>query len=227
VDSNYSINCFGGLVFIQARYTKKNNEEILKQQREIGEDNIKADVVSKSRIEWIQKVREESANFISDCYKYVDYAITSDLAFRQLSPEELIRIPNNSAANANFVARAAVRVELIENPPTTSITESGEIPKEREIIRNQIYKTGNLLILYFGPDESKSNMKIVKQINDIFDLVKSDVVPGNLEETVKKFRNEIRIYLKAEWKRANGTIADEKVNEYLDELRKVIETEGH
>ena len=156
----------------------------------------------------------------------MDYAITTGLVFSELSAEELSRIPNNSVPNDNFVGHAAIGVERIENPPTTS-TESGEIPKEREIIRNQIYKTGNLLILYFGPDESKTNMKIVKQINDIFDLVKSDVVLGNLEEAIKEFRNEIRIYLKAEWKRANGTIGDEKVNEYLDELRRGIETEGH
>ena len=44
------------LVYLQARHTKKNNEEILKQQREIGEANIKADVVSKSRIIGFKKL---------------------------------------------------------------------------------------------------------------------------------------------------------------------------
>lgn len=64
------------LAYRQARDTKKNNEDILtqqkknndailKQQKELGEATIKAEVISKSRIDWIQEVRKAVANLIA------------------------------------------------------------------------------------------------------------------------------------------------------------------
>ena len=222
------------LIFMQAQDTKENNEnvlrqqktnneDILKQQKELGDAKIKADIVSKSRIEWNQKVREESANFISDCFKYLDYAITKGLSVRQLSPEELSKIQHNATKKVG--AHGAVEVTTTEIPPTTKINGDDEIPKDREKIRNQIYKSGNLLILYFSPDESKKNINIVKKMNHILYVVSDDKVHEDLQKLVIEFRDEIRIYLKIEWMRAIGTIEDNEASECLEKFRILLNDE--
>lgn len=45
--------------------TKQANERVLTQQKEIASDNIQADVVSKARIDWIQKEREYLSDYMS------------------------------------------------------------------------------------------------------------------------------------------------------------------
>ncbi|KAF5048218.1 hypothetical protein DSECCO2_452420 [anaerobic digester metagenome] len=45
--------------------TKKHNADSLKQQREIAANNIQADVVSKARIDWIQKERDYLSDYMS------------------------------------------------------------------------------------------------------------------------------------------------------------------
>lgn len=158
-----------------------NNNRTLKNQKLLNEQNIKSNIVSKSRIEWIQEVRKKSVDFISACY------------------------------NLDFYKRT--RISHI--PPTDS-----DKLEYTNIIRD-IEKNGTLLILYFGPDSNNKNNEIIvylveyimeRTVNKSGYYGKFDI--SDFIEILKDF---LRIYFKAEWKRANGELEDSKaVQSYLE-----------
>ncbi|MBJ7985825.1 LYR motif-containing protein [Bacillus cereus] len=94
--------------------------------------------------------------------------------------------------------------------------------KEFSRLKTEIEKNGAMLILYFGPDSNKNNELIVYLVNSLInpltnkygDYMHSTIVLVDKVEVLKKF---LRIYLKAEWKRANGEIMDSEVQTYLEQ----------
>lgn len=46
-----------------------NNKKVLKQQKELNDENYQGNVVNKARIEWIQEVRKKSTDYIEVCYE--------------------------------------------------------------------------------------------------------------------------------------------------------------
>ncbi|MEY2353285.1 hypothetical protein [Lysinibacillus capsici] len=154
--------------------------------------NFKANVVAKSRIEWIQEVRKKSADFIAACY-------------------DLFEI-------------LEVYEEQKDKDPETI--------KEIARLKNEVQKNGTLLTLYFGPDSSENNKLIVLIIDELITIL--------TEKNIRHFRKVLpidknhlnilqdflRIYFKAEWKRANGELKDSKIQEYLDKndsYKKILE----
>ncbi|MBX8942563.1 hypothetical protein [Lysinibacillus sp. K60] len=142
--------------------------------------NFKANIVAKSRIEWIQEVREKSAEFITSCYD-----LTRLLDLKYFSQED------------------------------------ADINKEIIRLRNEVQKNGTLLMLYFGPDSSENNEMITVIIQDLIALYRNESVwttrddlflEINLLNVLKDF---LRIYFKAEWKRAIGELEDSQVQDYL------------
>lgn len=91
-------------------------------------------------------------------------------------------------------------------------------------LKNIIEKNATLLILYFGPDsgENKNNDFIVYLITTLSEKITnkdnwySTEHILNLEKEVDVLKDFLRIYFKAEWKRANRELSDEKVQEYLE-----------
>lgn len=164
----------------------------LKQQRDLHNENFKANIVSKSRIEWIQEVRKKSAEFIASCY---------DLFELMESLEDLKNL-------------------------------SEERKKEVFELRNEVQKNGTLLILYFGPDSSKNNDLIALIVRDLSDLLTNKNLWDAREDlytdriVIDVLKDFLRIYFKAEWKRANGEIEDSEVQSYLekDELYRRIKS---
>lgn len=91
-------------------------------------------------------------------------------------------------------------------------------------LKSIIEKSSTLLILYFGPDsgENKNNDFIVYLITTLSEKITnkenwySTEHILNLEKEVYVLKDFLRIYFKAEWKRANRGLSDEEVQEYLE-----------
>ncbi|WP_144594445.1 hypothetical protein [Priestia flexa] len=169
-----------------------NNKKTLETQREMNKSNFKGNVVSKSRIEWIQEVRMQSVAFFSSFYSLIKYVKVLDI-------DNYFGEPDHSK-----------RIEKIEKNQ-----------KLEDLIKD-LKEKGILLILYFGPDSSGNNEFLNYMVSLILDradgLGKS--YDANYifaqEDTVRSLRDFLRIYLKAEWKRANGEISDAEVQSYLE-----------
>lgn len=155
-----------------------------------NKSNFKSNVVSKSRIEWIQEVRKQSVAFISSFYKLTNYIKRFDYDY--------FREPDHK-----------IRIDRIE--------------KDQELtsLINELKEKGTLLILYFGPDKSGNNVFIDYMVNHILEIAdelgKSYDIDFLLkqEDNIISLRDFLRVYFKAEWKRANGQIKDSKVQAYL------------
>ncbi|SCM88424.1 hypothetical protein [Bacillus mycoides] len=171
-----------------------NNKKTLAKQKEMNEINFKGNVVSKSRIEWIQEVRKLSVDFISSFYNLTNYVneLELDGFFNETTQEKRI----------------------------------GKIKKNQELMKliNALKEKGTLLILYFGPDANKnSNNEFINymvrlimsradglgSLNDANDLLEQ-------EDNIRSLQDFLRIYFKAEWKRANGELNDSDIQSYLD-----------
>ncbi|MBQ6180601.1 MAG: hypothetical protein IJK31_02810 [Ruminococcus sp.] len=123
------------------RKEQGEREDILiKQQKEFEEKwnqkKIDADLKAHARIEWIQKVRNATAEFITACY-----------CILRLGEEY-----NQDKVNEVFP---------------------------------DIQKTGLLLILFFGPDQSGENEEITDIINDILISIEKIILEGYKEKICK------------------------------------------
>ncbi|MBJ8128917.1 hypothetical protein [Bacillus cereus group sp. N3] len=89
-------------------------------------------------------------------------------------------------------------------------------------LKHEVEKHGALLILYFGPDSNKNNDLIVCIVSTILEQTRNRDGWYNenelpiLADKVDVLRDFLRIYFKAEWKRANGEIKDSQVQGYLE-----------
>lgn len=104
-----------------------------------------------------------------------------------------------------------------------SNVNNNENKEELTELRSDIEKYGTLLILYFGPsvENNKNNDMIEYLITNL--IIKITNKEGyyddnilDLECQVDVLRDFLRIYLKAEWMRANRRISDEDVQKYLE-----------
>ena len=67
-----AIISFIGTVII-ACMSFSNNKRTLKQQKEIAEKNLHANIISEARIEWIQEVRKIMADFLQKATSFNHY----------------------------------------------------------------------------------------------------------------------------------------------------------
>ncbi|HDX9690729.1 TPA: hypothetical protein ROY16_000322 [Bacillus thuringiensis] len=101
---------------------------------------------------------------------------------------------------------------------------NAENEKAFNTLKNEIEKNGTLLVLYFGPnvEGNKNNDLIVYLISSLLEAITNKdgyYDPNSLPELTDKVEilgDFLRIYFKAEWKRANGEIQDSEVQEYLE-----------
>ncbi|MDC4241966.1 hypothetical protein NE398_17670 [Clostridium tertium] len=97
-------------------------------------------------------------------------------------------------------------------------------------LKSAIEKNATLLILYFGPDRGvdKNNDFIVYLITILSQkIINKDSYYDeehilDLENQVDVLRDFLRIYFKAEWKRANREISDKEVQKYLETHKSYI-----
>lgn len=142
--------------------------------------NFKGNIVAKSRIEWIQEVRKNSAEFIALCYD-----LSKLLDSQEFKEEDL------------------------------------ETKKEIARLMYEVEKSGTLLTLYFGPDSSENNdiiIVIIKELVTLFTHEQNWRSRNDLFLDINHLmalKDFLRIYFKAEWKRANGELKDSEVQKYL------------
>lgn len=150
---------------------------------------------------------------------------------------------NNQNFKGNIVS--AARIEWIQEVRKISVdfistcydlirnTQFNEDESKILELKSSIEKSATLLILYFGPDEdnNKNNDFIVYLINLLTIKLtnREDYYPKEhvlkLDEELEVLRDFLRIYFKAEWKRANRKISDAEIQDYLEKhevYRKII-----
>ncbi|SPT98786.1 Uncharacterised protein [Lysinibacillus capsici] len=123
--------------------------------------------------------------------------------------------------SADFIAACYDLFEFLELQSVDKIDSDSK--KEIARLKNEVQKNGTLLILYFGPDSSKNNDFVVMIIEDLVKILTSrnlwmfrKVIPINTNH-LDVLRDFLRLYFKAEWKRANGVLKNsKKVQAYLE-----------
>lgn len=150
--------------------------------------------MSKSRIEWIQEVRKQGVAFVSSFYNLINYVNELELDGFFDEPDHTKRIK--------------------------------KIKKNHDLMKliSTLKEKGTLLILYFGPDTSKNsnnefiNYMVTLIVERADGLGTSYDVKNVLEqqENILSLKDFLRIYLKAEWKRANGELKDSDIQSYLE-----------
>ncbi|MDM0609999.1 hypothetical protein QTH09_03000 [Clostridium perfringens] len=158
---------------------------------------------------------------------------------RELNDEalKLQRELNRDNFEGNIVAKA--RIEWIQEVRKKSVDfisachkllaymKNGNVAdfKVLEELKSNVESNATLLILFFGPDKGKNK-------NNDFIVYLIWLISGKLlnkdgyydrqqilkmEDFIDVLRDFLRIYFKAEWKRANKEILDEEVQKYLEE----------
>lgn len=148
-----------------------------------------------------------------------------------------------NSLKANVVSSARIKwIQEVREKSIDFITACYDVieyiklnePDENRILslKNRLKKSGTLLVLYFGPDTSKNknndfivyliHLLIIKLVDQAKYYEDKNLV--GMSEEVRVLEDFLRIYLKAEWKRANGDIKDDEVEEYIekDELYRKI-----
>ncbi|MFA2831261.1 hypothetical protein [Bacillus paranthracis] len=99
-----------------------------------------------------------------------------------------------------------------------------EQQKEVSRLKNEIRKNGVLLIMYFGPDSNKNNELIAAIVTSLVEaLTSGHILDENRflffqeRDKVDILKDFLRIYFKAEWKRANGEIKESDIQAYLEQ----------
>ncbi|HFU5918129.1 TPA: hypothetical protein ACH6KS_001212 [Enterococcus faecium] len=162
-------------------------------QRKIAKQQIDANLKAKARIDWITKVRDETADFVTNCLLYIEYSPTIEIG----KPKINSVIPTSDGA----IIDVGSDPDLHEPSKYENIIED----KEKENIRVQLNNSGNRLILYFGPDKKGENKEIVQVLEIIIKKVNEGTFYKNdtkSKEIITEFRNKIRTYLKKEWDKA-------------------------
>ncbi|PGT57933.1 hypothetical protein [Bacillus thuringiensis] len=81
------------------------SQDNLNLQKEMNTSNFKGNVVSKSRIEWIQEVRKKSVDFMSACYNLFDYIEFhgEGILHNDEKEKEFIRLKNEIEKNGTLL----------------------------------------------------------------------------------------------------------------------------
>lgn len=169
--------------------------------------SIKANLVSKSRIEWIQEVRRVSVEFLDVCHN-----VTSLISVIKSSESGSIEPPNGVIATARitFNEEKGQYAEVYNEDRKYLIEE-----------KSKVKKFGSLLTLYLGPDSSNNNEFIVYLIECIILCIsENDKIfeqgKVNVEDMISDLKNILRVYFKVEWKRSIGKIDDDSVDDELN-----------
>ena len=209
-------------IFQNSRWTKKQ---------------IDAEIVAKSRIEWIQQSRELTADFINAVHNLISY-----------HPRKSIN-RNNDQGTKRTASYDVKHSELYT-------TKTPRLPKDKTLkdLKNEVHRTGNLLTLMFGPPLEKNKEQDSIYINDLIveviqnliskltnnrliaDRALSNYELRKFRRTIKDLSQILRLYYKVEWKRATGAVSAKDINkkfkennmyrEFYENYKELIEDEN-
>lgn len=171
---------------------------------------IKANVVSKARIEWIQNVRNEAARLISLVFKYLDYSTKNGVDVETIN-EGTEYIDSNGEKKISSVT---FKCALKKIKPRYETDDSNV-----ESLKFEVFESINRLRLFFGPDQSGNNKLFLNKLDYLEQQIVQDNAELRAKTEIKALVEELRIYLKIEWLRASGVIQDKEVDKKYKELR--------
>lgn len=194
--------------FVTIALNKKNNES----QKQLLKDRIQADVISSSRVKWIDEVRKTCSDYISSLIDYYnDYSnSTKKENFVKLSYKMKLYFSNNF--NDNISTKGKKDDEnLLELYNTTSKEAERILKASQSLLKGeksdyQVKRTfGNDLIKKFITNDN-SNAGKSPFINMMFNnnlKLMLDGMPEKEEkdETINITVDVISLYLKIEWER--------------------------
>lgn len=155
----------------------KNTKQTLKQQKEITERTISANLKAKARIDWIQKVREASSSFLS-----------SVLKLKGLTNERIGSINSQTSRTLD----------------DKIINELNQFQEKRLLLK--LYFGTNTENNKVVDDIEKINTIVSKFIKSqqtgTLDQNNYESFMKDIDENVETFNEAIRKYLKFEWDRA-------------------------
>ncbi|WP_426428654.1 hypothetical protein [Staphylococcus equorum] len=213
--SNPLVVSIGGAI-VGWSLTQFTNSKRMEHEKEINDMKLKADVVVKSRMEWIEDVRNLSANLIQT---YTEMYSTNEKANTILQSVNKMSKENNS-----LVAEYAD--ESDENKKNTILIKIKSNLEELRELKNNYEALTNELLKYVGKfSEMKflfksyfSEINIDGSINesnkDLLDIMEtcasllskyctnpSEVSKEQLQQSLDNFMNKVSNYLKIEWEK--------------------------
>lgn len=187
----------------QDNINKSNNQF----QQKLKQMEIEANIITQSRIEWIQSARNTTVDFINACYNLIGFMDIVEFGESKQERREEERV---LAASIIAEKKASEKFEAY-----------GSDEKSRYVEQGNVQKYGTLLTLYFGHDDAQENEFIVYLI----EVIITNLAYGNalfenndiiITEAIEDLKDALRAYYKVEWKRASGSIKDKEVNEKLN-----------
>lgn len=149
----------------------------------------KADLISKAQIEQIQRIRDESAIFITKCVLFAEYTPTEKIG-RPINPQ--VKVEKETVM---FSAEQGPN-EVTKSPYQGVVTDSNI-----EIVRSELLQSGNRLILYFGPDgDTKEIYDLISEILTIANKT-DNLQSSEIKPIAEKLRDKLRNYLDKKWKK--------------------------
>ncbi|MFL2071175.1 hypothetical protein ACEN32_02560 [Marinilactibacillus psychrotolerans] len=160
----------------------ENNYNLNKME----EKKLNAEIISKSRIEWIQTVRSIMADYLTEA---------RSLLFLFAQIEEQMEYMSKQDDN---IQRQKIQVNI------------NELIAEANGKLNTIFRLKNLLILNFSDNEG--NKKIIEEFTSVVDYlselsiqIKNLKIHGMVNyQTIDKLAGTARDYFKVEWDRAKN-----------------------
>jgi hypothetical protein len=211
---------------------RESNEKISREVQEAenkrNESQIDANIVWNSRVEWIQNVRRVTAEFITDCYKYMRaYDNSSKESLNLVEEKKLLLIlyfgPDghgadlNKATNifdaqtnngkndliVNLINEIYFQIKKYYDASRTLEQCNKELTKCVECENGRAYKQYFCEKDEYGDKFSDDDCENCKEKIKIQEENSYAVISG-LQENLEKLSEAMRIYLKIEWNNAKN-----------------------
>lgn len=213
--SNPLVVSIGGAI-VGWSLTQFTNSKRMEHEKEINDMKLKADVVVKSRMEWIEDVRNLSANLIQT---YTEMYSTNEKANTILQSVNKMSKENNSLVAEHADESDENKKNTILIKIKSNLEELRELKNNYEALTNELLKyVGKFSEMKFLFKSYFSEINIDGSINesnkDLLDIMEtcasllskyctnpSEVSKEQLQQSLDNFMNKVSNYLKIEWEK--------------------------
>ncbi|MEB7746526.1 hypothetical protein NGB19_06940 [Staphylococcus equorum] len=205
-----------------------SNKKRMIHEKEINDMKLKADVVVKSRMEWIEKVRELSSDFIilhtelSNTISNYRYTVEKTNENNEITEEIINEVNNLETINPNTIEEKKyiekkmttlnTRLEKLIKTSEENFKFSTELHLKFKEEERELYKLLFLFKTYFPAINSKNKINkehteiiklMTKSIQLITDYSSSDNLKNEelAKEYILDFSDKISLYFKKEWEK--------------------------
>lgn len=206
-DGNFNVSGIAAVsgVILTTSFSYRNNKKTLQQQKQQNEENIKASLVSKSIIDWLQNARKITSDFLSSA----------------------LNCTSNYALAADKLYNGYLSFNLGHEEYSNALLNEGDKYRERgDSEREELLKQLFLFKLLFGKNDENNYLtnaaqeivtiiyKIIDELNELtLRMTQSGIADEDLLKNIKLrvsyteclvdyFTENCRIYFKREWDKA-------------------------